>query len=121
MTLALVVDDDPDIRQLVELALGRVGGWDVVTAASGPEALVLAREHHPEVVLLDLSMPGMDGVETAGRLLADPDTATIPVVLVTARGLGGEEPWAGLDVAGVVEKPFHPMTLADEVSALLGW
>jgi CheY-like chemotaxis protein len=78
----LVVDDDPDIRAFVELAL-EDEGYEVASAVDG-EALVQAREQHPDVILLDLMMPGMDGVEVSRRLRDDPATAAIPVIVMSA-------------------------------------
>lgn len=120
--LALVVDDDPDIRMLVEISLERVGGWRVVSAGNAVAGIDLARERQPTVVLMDVMMPKMDGVEAARILLDDPRTADIPIVLLTARAVvGGEDPpWAGVAIRGVIAKPFSPRTLAQEVGALIG-
>ncbi|MDQ1105995.1 CheY-like chemotaxis protein [Nocardioides zeae] len=121
--LALVVDDDDDIRLLVELALTSFAGWRVVTATDGREAVAAAREHRPSVVLMDVMMPEMDGLAAAATLLGDPATADIPIVLVTAKLTvpGEPEPWADLAVAGVIAKPFDPVGLADQVRVLVGW
>lgn len=122
MTRALVVDDDDSIRMVAEVALESVGGWEVLTAEGGLEALALAAEHRLDVILLDVMMPGLDGLATFRRLAADPATADIPVVLVTAKvQVGARAEWDGLGIAGVISKPFNPMTLARDVSALLGW
>ena len=118
----LVVDDDDSIREVAEVALGLVGGWDVVTATCGSEGLERARADVPDVILLDVMMPGMDGPTTLSHLKADPATAPTPVVLLTAKVRAGERrELDGLDVAGIIAKPFDPMTLATEVSGLLGW
>jgi len=121
--LALVVDDDDDIRMITSLTLRRVAGWEVLTASGGQEGIDLARERRPDVVLMDLMMPGMDGVTAAKLLLDDPATADIPIVLLTAKASisGTQPPWDGLPIAGVVSKPFNPRSLADEVGALVGW
>lgn len=120
--LALVVDDDDDIRMLVEISLERVGGWRVISAASAADGIELAREHRPTVVLMDVMMPVMDGVEATRILLGDPRTADIPVVLLTARAVvGGESPpWSDVAIRGVIAKPFSPRTLAQEVGSLIG-
>jgi CheY-like chemotaxis protein len=118
----LVVDDDDSIRELTQIALEMVAGWDVLTAAGGAEALEQARTHHPDAVLLDLMMPGMDGLTTFRHLQADPVTRGIPVVLVTAKvQVGDRQMWDELAVAGVISKPFDPMTLGADVAAMLGW
>ena len=118
----LVVDDDDAIREITQIALEMVAGWDVLTAGGGHEALAQAAEHRPDAVLLDLMMPDMDGLTTFRHLQADPATRDVPVILVTAKAqVGDRQAWDGLPVAGVISKPFDPMTLAAEVAALLGW
>ena len=120
---ALVVDDDEDVRNVMEMTLSRIAHWDVISTDRGATALDLAREHVPDVILLDLMMPEMDGIETARRLLADERTRSIPIVLVTAKASVGThpEPWVGLGIAGVVSKPFRPRELGDRISDLAGW
>lgn len=116
----LVVDDDDSIREVATLALELVGGWRVSSAESGSLALVSARSEQPDVVLLDVMMPGMDGLATLAALRQDPVTAGIPVVLMTAKATTGDEPeWQGLDVIGVIAKPFDPMLLARRIRALM--
>ena len=118
----LVVDDDDDIRELVKVALQLVAGWEVLTAAGGGEALELAARHRPDAVLLDLMMPGMDGLTVFRHLQADAATRDIPVLLVTAKArVGQRQAWDEVAVAGVISKPFDPMTLAADVAALVGW
>ena len=118
----LVVDDDDAIRMVAEVALEAVGGLGVLSAASGPEGLELAAEEHPDVVLLDVMMPGMDGITTFCLLRENPVTADIPVILVTAKvQVDDRLPWEGLAIAGVIPKPFDPMTLARDVGTMLGW
>lgn len=118
----LVVDDEPDIREIVRLALERLAGWTVLTAASGVEALALAAENLPDGIILDVMMPGMDGPETARRLAADPVTAHIPVLLLTAKARTGEKAQLATEpVAGVLTKPFDPTRLAADIAAVLGW
>ena len=80
----LVADDDEDILQLVSFRLERAG-YTVVTAADGPEALAAARQHQPDLAVLDVMMPGLNGYEVTRQLRADPATAAIPVILLTAR------------------------------------
>jgi CheY-like chemotaxis protein len=116
----LVVDDEDDIREITKLTLELTGGWEVLDADRGAKALAIAREELPDVVLLDVMMPDMDGPTTLSHLKADPVTSHIPVILVTAKvqaGLAGG--WGSLPVAGVIPKPFDPMTLSAEVDRLL--
>jgi CheY-like chemotaxis protein len=118
---ALIIDDEDDVRQVVRLSLGRVGGMEVADASSGAAGVALAATSGPDFILLDLMMPGMDGVETLGRLRDDPRTASIPVIFLTAKALPSEiERLRKLGALDVVVKPFNPMTLADELRAILG-
>ena len=117
---ALIIDDEDDVRQVVKLSLGRVGGMSVVDAASGSEGISLAAETSPDFILLDLMMPDMDGVETFCRLRGDVRTASIPVIFLTAKALPSEiERLRRLGALDVVVKPFNPMTLADQLRAIL--
>lgn len=117
----LVIDDEDDIRRISRLALVRVGGMDVVDAASGVSGLALAIAEAPDAILLDVMMPGRDGPETLSLLRADPRTAHIPVIFLTAKAMASEvERLRALGAAGVLTKPFDPMSLAANVRAILG-
>jgi two-component system alkaline phosphatase synthesis response regulator PhoP len=119
---ALIVDDDDSIREVATMSLQLVGGWHVVTAHHGAEGLEQAARHHPDVVLLDVMMPGMDGIATFGKIRENPQTADIPVILLTAKiKPGGQQEWDGLPVTGVIAKPFDPMTLPEQIGEMLGW
>jgi CheY-like chemotaxis protein len=116
----LVIDDDADIRAIVRMSLSHIGGMDVTQAASGVEGVRKAREENPHVILLDMMMPGMDGVATLAALRSQPATALTPVIFLTA--MAGEhevERLTALGAAGVLIKPFDPHTLADDVRALV--
>ncbi|MCU1373856.1 MAG: Two-component response regulator, partial [Actinomycetia bacterium] len=76
----LLVDDEDDIRLVARASLERLAGWEVLAAASGPDALAMARAEQPDAIILDVMMPGMDGPATLAELRADPATADIPVV-----------------------------------------
>lgn len=116
--LVLLVDDDEDILAVASAALELVNGFRTVTASSGLDALRKAAEHRPDGIVLDVMMPGMDGLQTVARLKADAAIAHIPVILLTAQ-VDGENP---VDtVAGVIAKPFDPMGLGAEVCRILGW
>ena len=120
--LILVVDDEPDIRELAKLSLERVGGHRVVAAGSGAEALSLAAGLSPDAVLLDVQMPGMDGPTTLAALRAGAVDAGVPVVFLTADVHESRvADLRALDVVAVLAKPFDPMTLPDEISRLFGW
>ena len=117
----LIVDDEPDIRRIAKLGLARVGGMEVVEATNGTEALARAKEDHPDAVLLDVMMPGLDGPSTLARLREDPATSGIPVVFLTAKAIATEvDRLKSLGAAGVLTKPFDPMTLARELRGVLG-
>lgn len=116
----LLVDDDDDLRMIGEMALTEVGGMQTVLASSGAMALELAVREQPDVVLLDVMMPGMDGPTTFRRLREQPSTASIPVVFVTAKVQRQEvERYLELGAIGVIGKPFDPMGLPDELRAIM--
>ena len=116
----LIVDDEEDVRAIAQLGLEMGAGWKVLTASSGQEALVIAETDQPDVILLDLMMPDMDGRATLQQLKANPATRQIPVILVTAKiQPSDQESFAQLDVAAVFAKPFRPLKLADQIDALL--
>jgi CheY-like chemotaxis protein len=118
----LVVDDDDIIREVAKLALEVVGGWQVTTATNGQEAGRLASLDRPDVVLLDVMMPALDGPGTAALLREDPATRGVPVIFLTAKTPLGEENLAAEpNVVGVISKPFDPMVLAQQINRLTGW
>jgi CheY-like chemotaxis protein len=115
----LVVDDDPAVRELAQLALEGVGGFTVRVCASGHEALDAAGDFRPDLVLLDELMSGMDGLATLRALRARPETADVPVIFLTARTRGDDlHRYRAAGAAGLIAKPFSPMALADEVRQL---
>lgn len=118
----LVVDDDDSIREVAQMSLEMVGGHEVITAASGADGLLHARDRQPDAILLDVMMPELDGPATFARLQADSATRDIPVILLTAKLQPADrERFADLGVRAVLSKPFDPMTLSDEVAAILDW
>ena len=113
----LHVDDEPDIREIVGLSLGLNPAFQVRACESGAEAIDAAAEWSPELILLDVMMPHMDGPTTLSHLRQNPKTSGIPVLFMTARAQTREiEQFIALGAQGVISKPFEPMTLADEVS-----
>src|ERR1700694_4736796 len=86
----LIIDDDADIRFIAGLSLGRVGGMDVIEAASGAEGVRRAHDEQPDVILLDMMMPTMDGSETLAALRLQPSTAMTPVIFLTAKAVEAE-------------------------------
>ncbi len=120
MARIVVADDDADIRDLVVFKLQH-SGHDVVAVGDGASALEVCRTRAPDLLVLDVMMPGLSGLETCRALRSDPRTATIPVILLTARAQQGdvEEGYAaGAD--DYVTKPFSPRELAFRVASLLG-
>jgi CheY-like chemotaxis protein len=118
----LVVDDDDIIREVAKLALEVVGGWQVSTATNGQEASRLASVNRPDVVLLDVMMPALDGPGTAALLREDPVTREVPVIFLTAKTpLDDESLESEPNVVGVISKPFDPMVLAEQINRLTGW
>ena len=115
----LVVDDEADIRELVRLNLTREG-YEVSDCESGEQALSLSRSKGPDLVVLDLMLPGIDGLEVCKRLKADPKTAQIPIVILTAKGEEADVV-AGLEVGAddYVAKPFSGKVLVARVRRLL--
>ena len=118
----LIIDDEDDIRQVAALSLETVAGWDVILANSGPQGLLRAAEHQPDAILLDVMMPGMDGPTTFRELRKNPETAKIPVLLLTAKVQGPDQRrFADLGVEAVLLKPFDPLTLSSQMEKILGW
>jgi CheY-like chemotaxis protein len=118
----LVVDDDELLREVARTALEVVGGWDVSTAHSGTQAQDKAKTERPDVILLDVMMPGVDGPSTVMALRAEPMTRDIPVIFLTAKMPPEDDAqWQALGLTGVIRKPFDPMTLSTDMTRLLGW
>lgn len=118
----LVIDDEAAILEVIQGCLEELGGYEVLTAASGKAGLELARSHHPSAILLDVSMPVMDGLMVLQSLRTQPETALIPVALLTARVQPADRAiFAQLGVAGVIQKPFDPVELVDQVMGAFGW
>jgi CheY-like chemotaxis protein len=118
----LMVDDDPSIRKVANLSLTRVGKWEVVLASSGAEALEMLPTSNPDVILLDIMMPGMDGPTTLSRLREEcPEFTNTPVIFMTAKVLRHEiESYSKLGALGVIIKPFDPLTLPKEIITMVG-
>jgi CheY-like chemotaxis protein len=116
----LIIDDEADIRRVARLSLAKIGGMDVLDAASGVEGTQKAADEAPDAILLDVMMPGLDGPATLHALRADPRTAAIPVVFLTAKAMPEEvSRLLALGVRGVLNKPFDPMTLPSQLRAAL--
>jgi two-component system OmpR family response regulator len=115
----LCVEDDPDIQAIIRLALESLGGFTVETCASGQEAVDTAPDIGPDLVLLDVMMPDMDGPATLTALRRIPCLVHTPVVFMTAKVSAQEnEDYRRLGAAGVITKPFDPMRLAAELAGI---
>ena len=115
----LFVDDDEDIRTIAHLSLTAVGGWQVALADSGASAIEQAVQNPPDLIILDVMMPGMDGFATLARLRSDERTAAIRVIFLTAKVQKAELERYRAAGAGVLAKPFDPMRLPDEIRRVL--
>ena len=119
MTLrVLLVEDEPDIRLIAQAALLREG-LEVITAATGGEALQLVEREEPDLVLLDWMLPDLDGFETWSRLKGNPATAHLPVIFLTARNSAADQSKClEAGALGCIAKPFNPLVLGGQVKAL---
>ncbi|WP_299485819.1 response regulator [Acaryochloris sp. IP29b_bin.137] len=118
----LLIDDEAYIRTIVKTCLVTYGGYKVSMAESGPEGLLKAKQEHPDAILLDYMMPGMDGIMLLRELRKDALTQSMPVVMITARAQPSDQlKYAELDVLGVISKPFEPLMLTTQVAQMLGW
>ncbi len=115
---ALIIDDDRDLLSLIRRTLEFTAGWEVHTALSGAAGIELARAVAPNVILIDVMMPEIDGYEVARRLKADAGLGGVPIVLLTARRDLDQRRLAETGAAGVVFKPFQPAELARQVREL---
>ncbi|OKH37627.1 two-component system response regulator [[Phormidium ambiguum] IAM M-71] len=118
----LLIDDEKRLSIVIQMCLQKLGGWRVVTAESGKEGLSKAETEKPDAILLDLMMPDMDGITVLGKLQANPNTAEIPVILLTAKvQSANQHEYTQLKIAGLIAKPFDPLKLASQVAQTLGW
>ncbi|HSF73795.1 MAG TPA: response regulator [Microcoleus sp.] len=118
----LIVDDQEHLRELVQLCLEDLAGWNTLVAASGQECLEILQTERPNAILLDISMPGMDGFAVYEFLQSNPITRSIPVILLTARVMSSDiANFAEMGVAGVIRKPFEATALPGKVAEILGW
>jgi CheY-like chemotaxis protein len=116
----LIIDDEEDFRTVASTCLGLLSGADVVEAASGTEGLAKAVSEQPDVILLDLMMPGMDGQETLANLRQNPSTMEVPVIFCTTKGMfDGFEEMKKLGALAVITKPFDPAKLGSQIEDIL--
>jgi CheY-like chemotaxis protein len=117
----LLVDDAEDIRRIAHLSLEGLGRFPTALAASAAEALAMAASDPPDLIVMDVLMPDMDGPTALAALRRDPALRAIPVVFMTARAQPADEArYLALGAIGVIRKPFDPMTLPGELQRLVG-
>jgi len=118
----LVIDDEADIREIAKMSLQFTKNWTVITAASGEEGMAIAQDQQPDAILLDVMMPGMDGLEMLKALQKHPITQKIPVILLTATSkVVTQQSYVKLGAKAVLIKPFDPGLLANQVEQILNW
>jgi CheY-like chemotaxis protein len=116
----LIIDDEEDVRFIVRISLGRLAGMTVLEAPDAATGLSMARESRPDVILLDVMMPGTSGPDVFQTLQASPETASIPVVFLTADALPSTAARMMAEGAkGFLLKPFDPLSLASRLDVIL--
>jgi CheY-like chemotaxis protein len=112
----MCVEDDPDIRLILDFSIGKIGGLELCLCASGSQALACAPEFRPQLILLDVMMPGMSGPQTLENLRALDVTRQVPIYFLTAKAMPNEvEDLLACDAAGIIVKPFDPMALPESL------
>lgn len=118
----LLIDDDPSIQDFTQVAIRKFTKWQSIGVVTGMEGIDQARTEAPDAILLDISMPDMDGFQVFEQLRSDPLTRSIPVILLTAKALPSDRRrFSEMGIAGVITKPFDPVTVWPQVAKFLGW
>jgi len=118
----LIIDNEQYIQEVTQICLQTTAGWQVLTAGSGHEGIAIATAEQPDMILLDMMMPDMDGLTTFQALQDNPVTCPIPVILLTAKVQAADRRrYDELGVKGAIAKPFDPLQLASQVAVILGW
>ena len=116
----LIVDDEERIREVVRMCLIKVAKWDVCIASCGQDAIAIAAIEQPDAILLDVSMPGINGIETLQQLQQNPKTTGIPAIFLTAKTQRAERLYyQQIGVAGLIVKPFDPLQISNEICQIL--
>lgn len=118
----LIIDDEESIQTVVQFGIRLAAGWDVLTASSGPQGIDTAQAERPDVILLDVMMPDMDGIATFKALQAQVETERIPVIFLTAKAQTSEKrQFNDLGISGVITKPFNSLDLPEQIAKILHW
>lgn len=118
----LIIDDEEAIIIVLKASIEATTDWQVITCSSATKGINMATTERPDAVLLDVSMPKVDGTQVFKALQAETSTQNIPVVFLTAKARSSEQQvLKGLGVAGVVTKPFSPVTISAQIKEILGW
>ncbi|MBE9050670.1 response regulator [Nostocales cyanobacterium LEGE 11386] len=118
----LLIDDELNVREVVELCLKDLAGWNVVTADSPLDGLFKATLAHPDAIVLDFSIRGMNSLRFMNQLRSNPKTQAIPVVVLSAKARWiDSQILQQYQVAGIILKPFDPVTLPIQITTILGW
>lgn len=118
----LIIDDEIDIREIAKLSLEISKGWKVLLAASGKEGLTLAQDQQPDAILLDVTMPDMDGPMVSKILQENPTTKDIPIIFLTAKvQMANPNYYSSSGAKAVLIKPFDPVMLANQIETALAW
>ncbi len=118
----LIIDDEESIQTVVQFGLKIAAGWEVLVASSGREGIARAQADRPDMILLDVMMPEMDGLATFQSLCQNAKTRSIPVILLTAKAQASEKRiFDTVGVNGVITKPFNSLDLAEQICKILNW
>jgi len=118
----LIIDDEPDIREIARISLEMTRQWSVLLADCGEQGVAIATTQSPDVILLDMMMPGLDGLGTFQRLREVAATSKIPVLFLTASAqTHARQKYLSAGARGVLLKPFDPGTLAEKIEQAMGW
>lgn len=121
MIKLLHVEDDPDIREIALMSLDMSGEFDVVQCESGESALRQVEDYQPDIILLDMMMPGMTGRQTLEKMREMDHLKDVPAIFMTARAQQSEQDeLREIGASEVISKPFDPMTLADQIKTIIG-
>jgi CheY-like chemotaxis protein len=118
----LLIDDEETIQEVVKVGIEIEAGWQVECASSGIAGINLAQNLQPDVILLDVMMPDLDGIDTLSQIKSNARTSNIPVIFLTAKAQAEEKnQFQSLGVVDIITKPFNSMTLASQIAKILGW